>query len=99
MREPGPPSTPNAKRAKLPTEALSWRIHLENIQQAIRQSRNSAPGPDGIPYIVWRTLGDLAIDLLLEVTELLASNDSAKLLQAAYHDELIEGFTGTTWVS
>jgi hypothetical protein len=32
--------------------------------------------------------------LLLEVTELLASNDSAKLLQAAYHDELIEGLHG-----
>ena len=92
--EPRPTSTPTAKRAKLPTEASSWHIRRNSIQQAIQQSRNSAPGPDGIPYIVWRSLGDLAIDLLLEVAELLESRDSSELLQAAYHDELVEGLHG-----
>jgi ribonuclease HI len=58
--------------------ALSWLSHytkrinmtqdallLENIAKAIKQSNNSTPGPDSIPFIAYRVLTEVASPILL----------------------------------
>ena len=47
-----------------PPEAPCWALHRRHVQQALDQSPNSAPGPDGLPFQAWRSLGPLAVDVL-----------------------------------
>ena len=41
-----------------------WIITQQHIEDAIRYSNNSAPGPDGMPYLAWRCAGRLAVVVL-----------------------------------
>lgn len=77
----------NRRRISLPLDEKRWRVRRRDVGNAIRTSRNSAPGPDGIPYMAWRTLGDLATDALWDVARLLEDNGAGELLAQAYHDE------------
>ena len=43
-----------------------WQLRKSDIAEAICLSGNTAPGPDGIPYKVWRQLGQVAVDPLHE---------------------------------
>ena len=43
----------------------------DKIGRVTRRIRNTAPGPDGIPFLAWRTLGLMGVDILWEVTETL----------------------------
>ena len=60
-------------RGRLPQEAMDslpplddhrWKTRRREVARAIKQAHASAPGPDGIPYLAWQRLGDLAIDIL-----------------------------------
>ena len=44
------------------------------IEKALRCSNNSSPGPDGIPFEAWRTMGKLAVDVLYGAFQDLASD-------------------------
>ena len=62
------------------------RLHLKrkDIRKALKLSNNSAPGPDGIPYGAWRSLGDLAIDTLHDAFHALFRSDGQELLRRDY---------------
>ena len=53
--------------------------------------KHCSPGPDGIPYQVWKALGPLAVDILWDVAKDMEQDQYEELLQAAYHDEGAEG--------
>ena len=43
-----------------------WRVRREDVAEAIANTKNTMPGPDRIPYMAWKALGDLGIDVLFE---------------------------------
>ena len=53
----------------LRVSADRWKILEEHVAAAIKYSNNSAPGPDGIPYLAWRRASELALPVLLEAVE------------------------------
>ena len=52
-----------------------WRPSREEMVRVVANTGKSAPGPDGIPYAVWRRLGDLAIDTLYEAALIFTTGD------------------------
>ena len=50
------------------------------MKKAVRRSSNSAPGPDGVPYLAWRMLGNESIDILFNAAVELMSDDGDSLL-------------------
>ena len=65
-----------------------WRIRRHDVAKAVRLSGDSAPGPDGIPYKAWRSVGKLGVDVLWDVIHALASDEGSALLAEAYSDLL-----------
>ena len=53
-------------------------------------SGQSAPGPDGIPYIAWRRSGDLASQILYDAAEALQSDQAIDYLQAMHGNDTRE---------
>jgi len=49
---------------------------LDNIQEEIAKPRCSAPGPDGIPFSVYRSLADIAGPILYDVANRLSEDES-----------------------
>ena len=83
---------------ELPQAPHWWVIQRRDIIRAIRRSkRKSAPGPDGLPYGVWRALGPLAVDLLTSVAGAMQQADSTVLIDEAYWDDSLS-FNGSTLV-
>ena len=58
----------------------------QDIRRAVRCSSNSRPGPDGVPYLPWRRLGPLGIDLLFEAGRCLERQDATEHLAALAGD-------------
>ena len=83
-----PPLLGQGGREPLPVRKKDWKVRRKDVRRAIQCSGDSAPGPDGIPYCAWRSLGDIGIDILWSVAHALESGDSAGLLREAYHDEV-----------
>ena len=63
-----------------------WNITKGTIRKAIKQSKNSMPGPDGIPSAAYRQLGDLAVDILYDLATALSTCNSKEVLREAYSD-------------
>ena len=63
-----------------PASGPKWSVDKEHIKQAITIAKESAPGPDGIPYRAWKKLGDLAVDVLHDVAIFMKRNDSVQFL-------------------
>ena len=53
-------------------QSLCERPDLEFITEIINRPNDSAPGPDGIPFAVWRAAPDLAAPILLRVFDAIA---------------------------
>ena len=66
----------------------SWKILKKHVRTAIAQAKNSMPGPDGIPASAYKALGDLAIDTLFDVINVLC--------QEGAHDTLVEAYKSMT---
>ena len=64
--------------------ARAWNLKRKHISKALRISGNSAPDRDKIPYRVWRSLGDLAVDTLFDAACELQVDNSRTLLAMAY---------------
>ena len=71
-----------------------WRIRRTDVEEAIRSSGNSSPGPDGIPYLAWRSLGELGIQTLWDVAKLLETDQAGELMREAYADTFADGRHG-----
>ena len=55
-------------------------LRRKNVLEAIRLAHNSAPGPDGIPYVVWRVMGVGAADILYDAALALGQNDGLEAM-------------------
>ena len=81
----GPADVESEWRHGLPTEASGkWEIRRKDLSRAIQQSNNSAPGPDGLPYKVWRELGETGVDVLWDAMAELHEADALDILNEAY---------------
>ena len=69
----------------------AWKIPRKAIKTALHCSKNSMPGPDGIPAAAFKALGELAVDVLHGVTVSLCSARHKDLLGEAYRDRCTEG--------
>ena len=54
-------------RPHFPKSERDWQIRRKDITKAIKMSGHSAPGPDGIPFGVWRTLGEIGVEVLMDI--------------------------------
>ena len=61
-----------------------WTIRRKDVAEAIKQTGNTMPGPDCVPYKAWRQLGDLGIDILYEVALTMAEDDIGRIFEEAY---------------
>ena len=48
-----------------------WTMTRKDMHRAIKHSGSSSPGPDGIPYLAWRSLGGLGTNCLYDVARAL----------------------------
>ena len=63
-----------------------WVISRKHVSKAIACSRNSMPGPDGIPAYAYKVLGHIAESILYDVVCCLGSESHRDLLLDAYRD-------------
>ena len=63
-----------------PASDPKWLVDKEHIKQAIAIAKESAPGPDGIPYKAWKKLGDTAVEVLHDVAIFMKRSDSVQFL-------------------
>ena len=61
-----------------------WVVGQKHVEESIKVSPNSAPGPDGIPFVAWRKLGPLALRILHSAISDLGCSDSTSRLQTFY---------------
>ena len=85
------------KDSRLPApDDPQWALRREDVYQAIESSPNSRPGPDGIPFLAWRRLGPLGVDIIFDalqvitisstdhsIDDLLSQGDTDLLLNAS----------------
>jgi hypothetical protein len=67
-----------AEELDLPTwgrEVGEWLPSEADMMKTIRRSGKSAPGPDGIPYLAWRRLGQLGQDVLFAAAQAMTTGD------------------------
>ena len=64
----------------------AWVVTRQDIQRALDRSPNSSPGPDGIPFLAWRTLGPVAATALFEAYQVLSSPRGSDVMLAEYPD-------------
>ena len=62
-------------------DAENRRIHRSDVRKAIDLSNKSAPGPDGIPYRIWRQLGGTAVEYIWQASQDLQSDQATDLLE------------------
>ena len=55
-------------------------IMLKHVETVIRYSNNSAPGPDGIPYLAWRCVEHFAAVVLHAAANQIQSEGSGSTL-------------------
>jgi len=66
------------------TDMPGVKVERSHVEEAVSSSNNSAAGPDGVPYAVWRRLGDSCIDILFAALDWMVTDEGQK--------ELIEDF-------
>ena len=65
---------------------------------AVSRSNDSAPGPDGVPYLAWRLLKEDAIDVLYDAIRAMAQEDGPfhmTLRYADFNHSLLYFYTNT----
>ena len=80
-----PRTSPDAwSTGLLDKQHVSWKVLKKHVRKAIRYAKNTMPGPDGIPACAYKVLGEVAVDALYDVFEVLASDAGEDTLNAAY---------------
>lgn len=68
------------------TNDKAWKLRRRDVARAVKLSGRSSPGPDGIPYAAWRSLGPNGVDALWSALRELGQENGIEQLEAAYHD-------------
>jgi len=77
----------SVKSLLLGVESKDWALEHHHAKKAIDNSGDSAPGPDGIPYVAWRKLGVMGQSLIFRATkELMLPEGIAKMREAYGQD-------------
>ena len=63
-----------------PFPANQFRLKKKHIRDAIRSSRSSSPGPDGLPFLAWRRVESLAVEVLHETFGDICSEEGLRRL-------------------
>ena len=61
-------------------------LKRSHVKKTLERSNNSAPGPDGIPYAAWRTMKDMAADILFAALMKMITENGALLTSRHYPD-------------
>ena len=65
-----------------------WKIQRRHLRRAIEHGKvHSAPGPGGLLCAFWKSIPDLADEVLWDITVALAAEDSTELQDKAYGQE------------
>ena len=77
----------------------NWIPAEEDMCKTIKASGRSAPGPDGIPYIAWRRLGNLATKVLHAAALDMAERDMQGHLDSIsfWGERVVASSTKATW--
>ena len=62
------------------------QIDRQHVATAVSRSNDSAPGPDGVPYLAWRLLKEDAIDVLYDAIRAMAQEDGPFHMTRSYTD-------------
>ena len=62
------------------------QIERKHVATAVSRSNDSAPGPDGVPYLAWRLLKEDAIDVLYDAIRAMAQEDGPFHMTGRYAD-------------
>ena len=65
---------------------LNWTTSLEELEELLASKRESALGPDGLPYIVYRSAGEIGAKLLLAAWQ--ATLQGAALPVVKFHSQV-----------
>jgi len=63
-----------------------FRLRKRHVRNAVDHSNSSAPGPDGIPFSVWRKLGPLAVDILFGAFQDMTAEGGPERMADQYPD-------------
>jgi len=74
----------NWKTGMAPPCSMAWKIQRHHLVKAIKHAKSTMPGPDGIPSVAFRSLGDFGVDVLWEVLSLLQKDDALEVLTAFF---------------
>ena len=74
-------------RCKLSQNFTDWKVTRRDIRDAIKNSNNSSPGPDAIPFGAWRAMGDVGVEILWNVYEISEDARAEEIFNSAYQDE------------
>ena len=62
------------------------QLRRQHVQEALRLSNDSSPGPDGLPYGAWRALGELAVNVLHGAFQEMVSETGGERVRHHYAD-------------
>jgi len=65
-------------------DSAEWDIGAQHVRKALDCSKDTMPGPDGIPYVAWRRLGVLSQSVLLGTIKELSQEDGLVKLRQAF---------------
>ena len=75
-----------AERAWTFVDPTKWMPTKKKLCEVISKAPKSMLGPDGIPYVAWKLLGDLGVDILYAV-QMAMQDDQGSLFQpGGFHD-------------
>ena len=90
-KEEMPPMTltgQTSTRPRINASTGSWKLQKRHLRNAIEHGKiHSARGPDGLPYAFWKSIPDLAEEVLWDTLTTLAREDSTTLQDEAYASE------------
>ena len=75
---------PLANTAPFPDH--TFRLRRRHVRSAIRHTNNSSPGPDGIPFVAWRRLEGLAVDVLFEAFQSMTAEAGPEVTLEEYQE-------------
>ena len=67
-----------------PKSSRGWNIKKRHLRRAIAMAKNTMPGPDGIPSLTYKVLGDFGANILWEVLCLLQGDDAIEQLTSFF---------------
>ena len=77
---------------KLPADAgitcspTEFNVRRRHVRHALANTNNSSPGPDGIPFLVWRRLRELGVTYLYEAIKEMVSEGGVEKMRRDYPD-------------